>query len=93
MNKKELVSTVAENTGMMKKDVEAVISSVFDTITEELRAEGKVQIVGFGTFEVADRPAREGRNPSSGETVVIAACKSPRFKASRVLKDVVNDKA
>lgn len=93
MNKKELVSAVAENTGMRKKDVEAVISSVFDTITEELRAEGKVQIVGFGTFEVADRPAREGRNPSSGETVVIAACKSPRFKASRVLKDVVNDKA
>ena len=90
MNKAELISAVAEKTGMSKKDSEKAINATFDTITLSMEAGEKVQLVGFGTFEVNERGEREGRNPRSGETVTIAASKSPKFKAGKALKDAVN---
>lgn len=90
MNKKELVSAVAEKCEVSKKDAEKIIEGVTDVITEALVNGDKVQLVGFGTFEVAERAAREGRNPKSGETMQIPASKSPKFKAGKALKDAVN---
>ena len=72
------------------KDAEAAVKAVTDTIAAELIAGNKVQLVGFGTFEVSERPAREGRNPRTGETIKIAAAKNPKFKAGKALKDAVN---
>ncbi len=89
MNKTELVDHVVEKTGMMKKDSEKVVNAVIDSITDTLAKGEKVQLVGFGTFEVRKREAREGRNPSTGETIKIAAQNVPAFKAGKALKEKV----
>ena len=90
MNKTELVVAMAEKTELSKKDAEKALKAFTDVVAEELAKGEKIQLVGFGTFEVADRPAREGRNPKTGETMKIAASKAPKFKAGKALKDVVN---
>ena len=89
MNKTELVAAVAEKTGLTKKDAERVINATVDTITENLVKGEKVQLSGFGTFELKDREARVGRNPHTKESVEIPATTVPVFKASKVLKDIV----
>ena len=91
MNKAELITAVAENADMTKKDAEKVIKAFIDVVTEELKKGEKVQVVGFGTFEVSNRAAREGRNPQTGKTMNIEACKAPKFKAGKALKDAVNE--
>ncbi|OWZ82693.1 HU family DNA-binding protein [Natranaerobius trueperi] len=91
MNKTELITKVAENSGMTKKDTEKVVNEVFDVISDELSKEEKVQLIGFGTFEVRERAAREGRNPSTGEVIKIDATKVPAFKAGKALKDKVKN--
>ena len=90
MNKTELIAVVAEKAELSKKDAEKAIKAFTDAVSEELVKGGKIQLVGFGTFEVAERAAREGRNPKTGETMPIAACKAPKFKAGKALKDMVN---
>ena len=90
MNKTELIASVAQKTELTKKDAEKAVKAVFDTVAEELAAGGKVQVIGFGTFEVRERAAREGRNPQYGKTITIAASKSPAFKAGKQLKELVN---
>ena len=90
MNKVELIAAVAEQAGISKKDAEKAIKAFADVVTAELKNDGKVQLVGFGTFEVSTRAAREGRNPQSGEPMKIAASKSPKFKAGKALKDALN---
>ena len=90
MNKTELVAAIAEKTELSKKDAEKALKAFTDVVAEELKKGEKIQLVGFGTFEVVDRPAREGRNPKTGETMKIAASKAPKFKAGKALKDVVN---
>ncbi|MGN0243696.1 MAG: HU family DNA-binding protein [Lachnospiraceae bacterium] len=90
MSKTELVAAMAEKAGLSKKDAEAALKAFTDVVAAELAEGGKVQLVGFGTFEVAERGAREGRNPRTGETMTIAASKSPKFKAGKALKDLVN---
>lgn len=90
MTKPELVKAVAEAAGLSGKDAEKAVSALFNAITAELSEGGKVQLIGFGTFEVAERAARMGRNPQTGESVEIAASKAPRFKAGKALKDAVN---
>mgnify|MGYP000383345977 FL=1 len=90
MNKTELIAAIAEKTGLSKKDSEAAVSAVVDAITEALKAEDKVQLVGFGSFEVKKRAARTGRNPQTGETIEIAAAKLPVFKAGKALKDAID---
>ena len=87
MNKTELIAVVAEKAELSKKDA---IKAFTDAVSEELVKGGKIQLVGFGTFEVAERAAREGRNPKTGETMPIAASKTPKFKAGKALKDMVN---
>ena len=90
MNKTELVAAVAQKAELSKKDAEKAVAAVTAAITDALCAGDKVQLVGFGTFEVAERAAREGRNPKTGETMPIAASKTPKFKAGKALKDMVN---
>ena len=90
MNKTELVAAMAEQTGLSKKDAEAALKAFTDVVEEELKKGEKVQLVGFGTFEVSERAAREGRNPQTGATMKIAASKAPKFKAGKALKDMVN---
>ena len=90
MNKTELIAAVAEKAELSKKDAEKAVKALFDTVTEELVKGEKVQLVGFGTFEVNERGEREGRNPRSGETVTIAASKNPKFNARNRLKDAVH---
>ena len=90
MNKTELVAAVAEQADISKKDAEKVLKAFVDVVTEEMKKGDKVQLVGFGTFEVSERAAREGRNPQTGETMTIAASKAPKFKAGKALKDMVN---
>ena len=90
MNKAELVAAVAERTELSKKDAEKALKAFVDVVAEELKKGEKIQLVGFGTFEVAERPEREGRNPSTGKAMKIAASKSPKFKAGKALKDTVN---
>lgn len=90
MNKTELIAAVAENADMTKKDAEKAVKAFIDVVTEELKKGEKVQIVGFGTFEVSERAAREGRNPHTGEPMPIAASKAPKFKAGKALKDAMN---
>ena len=90
MNKTELIAAVAEKTELSKKDAEKAIKAFTDVVAEELKKGEKIQLVGFGTFEVAERPAREGRNPRTGEPMPIAASKAPKFKAGKALKDMVN---
>lgn len=81
---------MAEKTELSKKDAEKALKAFTDVVAEELKKGEKVQLVGFGTFEVAEREAREGRNPRTGETMTIAASKSPKFKAGKALKDSLN---
>lgn len=90
MNKTDLINVVAQETELKKKDVEAVINSAIDALSAALKDGDKVQLIGFGTFEVKDAAAREGRNPKTGETITIAASKRPVFSASKALKDLVN---
>ena len=90
MNKTELVAAIAEKTELSKKDAEKALKAFTDVVAEELKKGEKIQLVGFGTFEVAERPEREGRNPSTGNAMKIAASKSPKFKAGKALKDTVN---
>ncbi|NLZ38920.1 MAG: HU family DNA-binding protein [Firmicutes bacterium] len=89
MNKSELISVVAEKTGFTKKDTEKVVNAVFDGIGEALAKGDKVQIIGFGTFDVRDRKEREGRNPATGETITIPAVRVPVFKPGKALKESV----
>ena len=89
MNKTELIAAVAEKSGLSKKDSEAAVAATIAAITEALKAEDKVQIVGFGSFEVKKRAARTGRNPRSKETIEIPASQTPVFKAGKALKDAV----
>lgn len=90
MNKTELVAAIAEKTELSKKDAEKALKAFTDVVAEELKKGEKIQLVGFGTFEVAERPARQGRNPRTGENMPIAASKAPKFKAGKALKDMVN---
>ena len=90
MNKAELIAAVAEKAEISKKDSEKALKAFIDVVTEQLKAGDKVQVVGFGTFEVSERAAREGRNPQTGETMKIEACKAPKFKAGKALKDAIN---
>lgn len=90
MNKVELAAKIAEKADITKKDAAKVIDAFMDSVTEELAKGGKVQLIGFGTFEVIERAAREGRNPQNGEAMTIPACKVPKFKAGKALKDAVN---
>ena len=89
MNKAELVTSVAEKAEITKKDASAAIEAVFDTITDALVNNDKVQLVGFGTFEVRERSERTGKNPRTGEEIIIPAAKVPAFKAGKALKDKV----
>ena len=90
MNKTELVTRMAEKTGLTKKDAEALLGAFTSTVEEALVEGDKVQLVGFGTFEVSERPERTGRNPQTGEVMQIAASTTPKFKAGKALKDMVN---
>ena len=90
MNKTELVAAMAKQTNLSKKDAEAALKAFIDVVSEELKKGEKVQLVGFGTFEVSERAAREGRNPQTGETMEIKASKTPKFKAGKALKDMMN---
>ena len=90
MNKTELIAAIAEQAEISKKDAEKALKAFVDVVTEQLQEGEKVQLVGFGTFEVSERAAREGRNPQTGKTMKIAACKAPKFKAGKALKDAVN---
>ena len=90
MNKTELIAAVAEKAEISKKDAEKAVKAFTDVVSEELVNGGKIQLVGFGTFEVSERPAREGRNPRTGETMTIAATKTPKFTVGKALKDMVN---
>lgn len=90
MNKAELIAAVAAKAELSRKDAEKAVKAFTDSVSEELKAGGKVQLVGFGTFEVTQREAREGRNPRTGATMQIKATKMPKFKAGKALKDMVN---
>ena len=91
MNKNELIAAVAEASEVSKKDAEKVIQAFTEVVADELKKGEKIQLVGFGTFEVSERGERIGRNPKSGEEMVIAASKTPKFKAGKALKDIVNE--
>ena len=91
MNKTELVASIAEKTRLSKKDSEKALVAAVDTVAAALKAGDKVALVGFGTFEVKERPARTGRNPRTGEDITIEASKNPVFKAGKALKDTVNE--
>ena len=90
MNNTEFIAAVAEKAEISKKDSEKALKAFVDVVAEQLKAGDKVQLVGFGTFEVSERAAREGGNPQTGETMTIAACKAPKFKAGKALKDAIN---
>ena len=90
MFKTELVEAMASKSGLTKTDSEKALKAFTEVVTEELKKDGKVQLVGFGTFEVSERAAREGRNPQTGAAMTIAASKAPKFKAGKALKDAVN---
>ncbi|WP_288749278.1 HU family DNA-binding protein [uncultured Treponema sp.] len=92
MNKSELIDAIAKDTGLTKKDTEAFIKSFVENVSKEMENGGDVQLIGFGTFSVGERAARTGRNPKTGANITIAASKSPKFKAGKVLKDRVNKK-
>lgn len=90
MNKTELIAAMSEKAGISKKDAEAALKAFTETVTDELKKGGKVQLVGFGTFEVSERAARMGRNPQTKKAIKIPASKSPKFKSGKALKDVLN---
>ena len=89
MNKAELIAAVAEKTGLSKKDTESVVSATLDTIVAAMAEDEKVQLVGFGSFEVKKRAERIGRNPKTKESITIPASKVPTFKAGKAMKDCV----
>ncbi len=91
MNKAELVAAMSEKSELSKKDVEKALKAFTDVVAEELKKGEKIQLVGFGTFEVSERAARTGLNPRTKETIEIAASKAPKFKAGKALKDLVNE--
>ncbi len=90
MNKTELVAAIADKAGLQKKDAEKALAAFTEVVTETLKNGDKIQLVGFGTFEVSERAARTGRNPQTGEEMIIAASKAPKFKAGKALKDQLN---
>ena len=90
MNRSELIAKISEKSELSKKDSEKALSAVIDSIMEALVQGDKVQLVGFGTFEVRERQERAGRDPRSGEAITIPACNSPAFKAGKAFKDAVN---
>ena len=90
MNKTELIAAVAEKSGLTRKDSEKAILAALDTITETLKAGDKVSLVGFGTFEVRERPAHKGHNPMTGAEIEIAESKAASFKAGKALKEALN---
>jgi len=90
MNKSELVTALAAKTELSRKDAEKVISAFVDAVSDTLTAGDKIQLIGFGTFAIKDRPARTARNPRTGEEIQITASKAPVFKAGKALKDKVN---
>ncbi len=90
MNKTELVAAMAEKAELSKKDSEKALKAFVDVVTEELKKGEKIQLVGFGTFEVSERAARTGKNPQTGKEIQIPASKAPKFKAGKALKDTVN---
>ena len=92
MNKTEFITALAEKTGMKKTDAEKAVKGFTELVAETLKTGGKVSLVGFGTFEVLEREAREGRNPRTGKNMTIPASKAPKFKAGRGLKEAVNEK-
>lgn len=89
MNKTELVAAIAEKAGTSKKDTEAMLNAFIETVENTVKAGDKIQLIGFGTFESRERSAREGKNPQTGETIKIAACKAPAFKAGKAFKDLL----
>lgn len=90
MNKTELIASVAEKAAISKKDADKAIAAFIESVTDALKAGDKVQLVGFGTFEVRERAARTGRNPQTNETITIAASKAPAFKAGKAFKDAID---
>lgn len=92
MNKTELIAAMAAKSDLTKKDAEKALKAFEEAVTEALVAGKKVQLVGFGTFDVAQRSEREGRNPQTGAAMTIAASKAPRFKVGKALRDAVNGK-
>ena len=90
MNKAELVAAIADRTGLSKRDAEAALKAFTDVVAEELKKGEKIQLVGFGTFEVSERAERVGRNPQTGAEMKIPASKAPKFKAGKALKDMIN---
>ena len=89
MNKNEFVAAIAEKSGLTKKDAEAALNAYTEVVTDALKAGDSVQLIGFGTFEVRERAARQGRNPHTGETIEIAAAKVPAFKSGKALKNAI----
>ena len=92
MNKTDLLNAISIESGLTKKDSEKALDATINAISNELKSGGKVQLLGFGTFEVRSRAARQGRNPSTGADISIPASKAPAFKAGKALKDIVNKK-
>jgi len=90
MNKTELIAAVAEKSALSKKDAEKAVAATLSAITDTLKQGDKVQLVGFGVFEVRERPAHKGHNPMTGKEIEIAASKAPAFKAGKALKDAIN---
>ena len=90
MNRTELINAMAQNAEMTKVDTEKALKAFIDVVTEEMKNGGKVQLVGFGTFETSKRAEREGRNPQTGEKLTIKASIAPKFKAGKAFKDAVN---
>ena len=90
MNREELIAEISKSAKVTKKEASEVLSATIDAIQSAVKKGEKVTLVGFGTFEVSERAAREGRNPRSGETMTIAASKAPKFKAGKALKDAIN---
>ena len=91
MNKTELIAAIADKAELSKKDSEKALKAFIDVVTDELKKDHKVQLVGFGTLEVSERAARTGRNPQTGNVMEIAASKAPKFKAGKALKDAINE--
>ncbi len=92
MNRSELISSIADKSGLTKKDSEKALAAFIESVEEQLQKGDKIQLVGFGTFEVSERAARTGKNPQTGKEIKIPASKAPKFKAGKALKDLVNTK-
>lgn len=92
MNKAELIDAIAKETGLTKKDAGAALNAFTGTVSKEMKKGSPVQLIGFGTFSVGKRAARTGRNPQTGDPIKIKAAKTPKFKAGKALKDLVNKK-